>query len=264
MDSSARLPPPSGAERRQSALSGSQRVLAEPLNRYFRRLAGGDQRPVFFDIGRTCPQLDTVTAAYPAIRREIERVLALSTALPAYHELDPGQAKIAARTPRRWNVFLLEAFGRKPATNCRLCPETCAAIAAVPNVIQAFFSILEPGKIVPEHCGPFLGYLRYHLGLIVPARNPPEMVIKGIRHRWQEGRAALFDDSWPHAVQNLSDELRAVLIVDIRRPLPFLADVANRIATDVIGRYAYGRKVVRQAEAYAADAFGAQRLVAGV
>src|SRR4029453_17045489 len=102
----------------------------------------------------------------------------------------------------------------------------------VPNLIQAFFSILEPGKSIPEHEGPYRGYLRYHLGLRVPKDDPPKLVVNGRDYVWKEGEAVLFADSWPHSVVNHSAEIRAVLIVDIRRPLPAIPDRVNRFVTD--------------------------------
>jgi hypothetical protein len=42
-----------------------------------------------------------------------------------------------------------------------------------------------------------------------------------------------------------------VLIVDVRRPLPLLADLFNRFLTDVIARHTYGRAVARKAEDFA-------------
>ena len=45
---------------------------------------------------------------------------------------------------------------------------TCRVLEGVPNLLQAFFSVLDPGKSIPLHKGPYLGYLRYHLGLHSP------------------------------------------------------------------------------------------------
>ncbi len=50
---------------------------------------------------------------------------------------------------------------------------------------------------------------------------------------------------------NSCNELRAVLIVDVRRPLPVTANVVNKFVTDVVGRRFYGRPVARKAEAFA-------------
>jgi len=236
-------------------------IVKSAVNWYFGRYVDRDSRPTFFDIKSCYPALDEVTQAYPVIRREFERLLAAGNELPQYHELDSGERKISSTTPKRWNVFMLEIMGHKPAANVAACPETCRVLAGVPNMIQAFFSILDPGKSVPEHEGPYLGYLRYHLGVRVPAQNPPKLIVNGQDYVWKEGEAVLFDDSWPHSVVNTSDALRAVLIVDVRRPLPLFADLCNRFITDVIARHTYGRSVARKAEAFA-SARGAQRRAA--
>ena len=227
-------------------------VVKSAVNWYFGRYVDRASRPTFFDIKRDYPALDLVTQAYPIIRREFEQLLADAGELPQYHELDSGERKISTTTPKRWNVFMLEIMGHKPAANVARCPETCRVLACVPNMIQAFFSILEPGKSVPEHEGPYLGYLRYHLGLRVPTDNPPKLVVNGQDYVWKEGEAVLFDDSWPHSVVNSSVETRAVLIVDVRRPLPAAPDLLNRFMLDVVARHTYGRHVARKAERFAA------------
>ena len=62
----------------------------------------------------------------------------------------------------------------------------------------------------------------------------------------------LFDDSWPHSVENNSSETRAVLVVDVRRPMPALPGLVNRFVTNFIGRHTYGRKLARKADEFAA------------
>jgi aspartyl/asparaginyl beta-hydroxylase (cupin superfamily) len=237
-------------------------VFKSIANAFFGVFIGRRTRPTFFDIKKSYPGLDHVTRAYPAIRQEFDRLLAEWNELPQYHEIDPGERAISSTTPKRWNVFLLEIMGHRPAYNRACCPETCRALEQVPNMIQAFFSILDPGKSVPEHEGPYLGYLRYHLGVRVPAKEPPKLIVNSQDYVWAEGQAVLFDDSWPHSVVNTSNELRAVLIVDVRRPLPWLADLANRLIVDVIARHTYGRSLARKAEAFAAAYRERQRIAA--
>jgi aspartyl/asparaginyl beta-hydroxylase (cupin superfamily) len=226
-------------------------IFKSILNGYLGLHMDRAHRPTFFDIAETYPALDTVTRAYPAIRKEFDQLVAEGLTLPQYHEVDSGERAISSTTPKRWNVFMLECLGYRVALNCQRCPDTCRALDQVPNMIQAFFSILDPGKSVPTHEGPYLGYLRYHLGLRVPKNNPPKIVVNGQDYVWKEGEAVLFDDSWPHEVINHSNELRAVLIVDVRRPLPITADLVNGFVTNVVGRYAYGRPVARKAEQFA-------------
>ena len=90
------------------------------------------------------------------------------------------------------------------------------------------FSILEPGKHLPPHRGPYNGVLRLHLGLIVP--EPREQL--GIRvdneiYRWREGEAVIFDDAYEHEAWNGTPHTRVVLFVDFRKPLRFPANVLN-------------------------------------
>jgi aspartate beta-hydroxylase len=226
-------------------------IAKDVVNAYLDRYTGGAQRPTFFDLQETAPALAAVAAAYPSIRAEFDRLPVSPDALPQYHEVDPGEAKISNTTPKRWSVFMLEILGHRLEANRARCPETCRALDQVPNLIQAFFSILEPGKSIPEHEGPYRGYLRFHLALKVPNERPPKLVVNGQAYVWKEGEAVLFDDSWPHAVVNDSPGTRAVLIVDIRRPLPYAPDLFNRFITDVAARHTYGRKVARTAEHFA-------------
>src|SRR6516164_5858758 len=179
-------------------------IFKSALNWYLARHMDAPRRPVFLDIEKDYPGLASVTEAYPAIRAEFDRLLSEWQSLPEYHEIDPGEAKISATTTKKWSVFLLEILGHRPEANRACCPETCRVLDTVPGLIQAFFSILDPGKSIPEHEGPYLGYLRYHLGLSVPAKNPPKLFVKSQEYIWKPGEAVLFDDSWPHSVQNSS------------------------------------------------------------
>lgn len=222
--------------------------LKARLNRFLLRYVGGDRRPAFFDVNATYPALDHVTRAYPAIREECAQLLARRDQLPRYHEVDPGEQAISAADPdRHWYVFMLYVLGHKPAANRALCPATCAALARVPNLVQGFFSILDPGKRVPRHEGPYLGYLRYHLGLHVPQDNPPRLIVNSQEHVWKAGQAVMFDDSWPHEVINESREPRVVLIVDVLRPLPLVPALVNRLVMHGLARPTYGRSVARRA-----------------
>jgi aspartyl/asparaginyl beta-hydroxylase (cupin superfamily) len=237
-------------------------IFKSIANAFFGMFIGRRTRPTFFNIEKSYPGLDHVTRAYPAIRQEFDRLMNESNELPQYHEIDPGERAISSGTAKRWNVFMLEIMGHRPTQNRASCPETCRALAQVPNMIQAFFSILDPGKSVPEHEGPYLGYLRYHLGVRVPTQNPPKLIVNKQDYVWREGEAVLFDDSWPHSVVNRSDELRAVLIVDVRRPLPLAADLVNRLLVDVVGHHTYGRALARKAEQFASARLARQRIAA--
>jgi aspartyl/asparaginyl beta-hydroxylase (cupin superfamily) len=220
--------------------------IQNAVSNWFRRTAGGEQRPVMFDIDQTYPALRRLDRAYSDIRSELEEVLKNRDTLPAYHDLDPDQATISNVTPKEWKIFYLWAMGERAEPNATLCPKTSALLASIPNVFQAFFSILEPGKSIPEHEGPYCGYLRYHLGLKVPPDAPPRIRVRDQWYTWQEEQSVLFDDSWNHEVTNESVGERIVLIVDILRPMPLPQTVVNR-GVALAARYVYGRKVLRRA-----------------
>lgn len=226
-------------------------VFKSMLNRYYSRYIGGESRPVFLDVSTDFPALSAVTENFADIRREFDQLMQCQTELPQYHVIDPGEREISAdEAGRNWNVFMLEILGHKPSSNRARCPQTCRALSRVPNLLQAFFSILEPGKSIPEHEGPYLGYLRYHLALRVPAADPPHLVIRGEEYQWNEGEAVLFDDTWPHSVKNNSKSVRAVLVVDVMRPMPMMPALLNRFTSNVVARHTYGRSVARKVEQF--------------
>jgi aspartyl/asparaginyl beta-hydroxylase (cupin superfamily) len=217
------------------------------LNAFFDVATGGRRRPVVFDAAKICPALLELDRNYPVIRREVSALLAGKAAIPRYHDLDPVQRRVSAVVDpdKDWKVYYLYAMGEKPERNRARCPETSALLDRVPGLFQAFFSILDGGKSIPAHCGPYRGYLRYHLGVIVPRKDPPTIRIKDRYHTWAEGLSILFDDSWEHEVANKSDSERVILIVDVRRPMPLPFAAVNRIAEAVM-RLVYGKKILEK------------------
>jgi aspartate beta-hydroxylase/beta-hydroxylase len=175
-------------------------------------------------------------------------VLQSQTSLPEYHDVDPGEKAISSTTAKKWSVYMLYNQGHKPEANRALCPETARLLDGIPNLVQAFFSVLDPGKSIPLHEGPFYGYLRYHLALRVPRENPPSIFVNYQKYTWKEGEAVMFDDSWPHEVVNHSKEQRVVLIIDVMRRMPFMPSLVNRFVTGVIARHTYGKKVAQRVE----------------
>lgn len=230
----------------QSALESAQKSL----QRLFYREVGGEQRPVLFDVATTAPALALLQQNYAGIRKEVEALLRTGAKLPTYHDLDPNQELISAADEKTWKVFMLYAMGVKPRENRERCPLTSSLLDRVPNLFQAFFSILEAGKSVPAHNGPHLGYVRYHLGLIVPENNPPSIRIKDHIHTWREGNVVLFDDSWNHEVINHSSGDRVILLVDVLRPLPWHLHILNLLFSKGLVRWAYASGIVKNMERF--------------
>ena len=105
--------------------------------------------------------------------------------------------------------------------------------------------MLEPGKSIPAHHGPYRGYLRYHLGIKVPKESPPSIRLKDQIYHWEEKESVLFDDTWDHEVINKSNQERVVLIIDLLRPLPFLPNQINRFIANFLLKKVRIKKVLK-------------------
>jgi aspartyl/asparaginyl beta-hydroxylase (cupin superfamily) len=221
--------------------------LLVPLNKLYDLHTGGPRRPIFHDIATTRPELLELDRNFPVIREELLGVLPDKGSIPRYHEIDRMQYPISGRVDpaKDWKVYPLNIMGVKPRAYCERCPRTTALLDTIPGLFEAFFSILEAGKSIPPHEGPYRGYLRYHLGLVVPEHNPPSIRLRDQIYTWKEGESILFDDSWDHEVYNQCESDRVVLIVDIRRPMPQPFDAVNRVAQRIM-KPVYGRHILKK------------------
>ncbi len=190
-------------------------------------------------------ELLTLENNFAVIRQELENILPNRETIPRYHEIDPLQVQISGSDDSKaaCKVFLLYAMREKPEANRQKCPRTSELLDRIPNLFQASFSVLEGGKSVPAHRGPYRGYLRYHLALIVPQQNPPRMRVKDQWVSWREGEGFVFDDTWDHEVVNQSKDVRVVLMVDVLRPLGQIGDFVNRAIFHGL-KYTYVKRLV--------------------
>jgi len=177
-------------------------------------------------------------ANWEKIRAELDDVLKKRDALPSFHEISPDQARISVAD--NWKTFVFYGFGIRVDANCERCPETARLLDQLPDIENAWFSILSPGYHIPPHKGPTNGIIRIHLGLIVPRdrENCRIRVDNEILH-WDEGKCIVFDDYYDHEVWNDTDEQRVVLFFDVDRPMRPLGRLANRLMIALIKRSAY-------------------------
>lgn len=173
--------------------------------------------PPFADKDKHFPYSKTLEANWQAIRKELQSVLDSSTDIPDFHDVDKLQSRLSKAGGARWKTFLFCGYGSWIEENCVRCPKTTALLKAEPRITSALFSILEPGKRLPAHFGPFKGVWRYHLALIVPTGAPCYIVVGGQRYDWKEAEGTLFDDSFLHSAVNDCDSKRAVLFIDVLR-----------------------------------------------
>jgi ornithine lipid ester-linked acyl 2-hydroxylase len=162
------------------------------------------------------------------IRSELDRVLVRKAELPNVQDLMADAATLSRDAG--WKIFPLVAYGLRSQPNIDLCPHTWRIVQSIPGLTTAMFSILEPGRRIPPHRGPYNGVLRLHLGLIVPEpRERTAIRVGPERRHWQEGQALIFDDAYEHEAWNDTGGLRVVLFVDFEKPLRFPASVLNRL-----------------------------------
>jgi len=205
------------------------------LTRFFMRIVAWVERlnlalskvgnPPIYDKS-VFPWTRAIESDWRQIQTELDRVLTRKEELPGFHELATDVSTISK--DRGWKTFMLAGYGFRSENNINLCPQTWRICQRIPGLITVMFSILEPGKHLPAHRGPYNGVLRLHLGLIVP--EPREQLGIRVEHeiyRWREGEAVIFDDAYEHEAWNRTPHTRVVLFVDFRKPLHFPANLIN-------------------------------------
>ncbi len=162
-----------------------------------------------------------------AIRGELDELLKERESIPSFQDLSRDQMFLTDGND--WKTFFFYTYGHRAERNCERCPRTAELLRCIPGMTTAMFSILAPGKRIPEHRGVYKGVLRYHLGLAIPDPELCRIRVGSETRHWQEGRSLIFDDTHPHEVWNDSSNHRTVLFVDFLRPLPFPLSVMNRM-----------------------------------
>jgi aspartate beta-hydroxylase len=185
---------------------------------YDRRIIG----PPVLGLDPHFPAGQRFADAWRTIRDEAMAVAARLAEVPRFHEIMPEQTAISANDDRDWRMFIIKAYGVEVPENKARCPALAAIVATAPEVLSASISFMAPKKHIPAHRGPFRGVLRFYLGLSMPrlADGKPGAVLKVADrdYRLQEGEYMLWDDTFPHEVWNESDQVRAVLLLDVWRP----------------------------------------------
>ena len=118
-----------------------------------------------------------------------------------------------------WTRFYLTWYGKEMATAEQRCPRTMALLRGIPSLKAAMFASLPPGARLVRHRDPYAGSLRYHLGLATPNDAGCYIVVDGQRYHWKDGEAVMFDETFIHHAENMTQGQRVILFCDIERPL---------------------------------------------
>lgn len=170
--------------------------------------------------------IDVLEAQTDAIRAELQDLLDKGDeGFAPYVSMPPG-APLNKWSPLdnslAWGAYYLWKYGEPVERALKRCPRTAAALAAIPRADipgrapTAFFSILRPRTRIPPHTGVTNLRTIVHLPLIVPPGCG--FRVGGETRGWKLGEAFAFDDTIEHEAWNDSDELRAVLILDVWNP----------------------------------------------
>ena len=212
-----------GTERFARALDlllGKRQIyLQQPKYFYFPELP-----QIQFYERRDFPWAAALEAATPRILAELQTLLASGSGFEPYIRRVPDRPNFGnplLENPA-WSAAYLVRDGLEVATNAARCPDTMAALRAVPlcriagRTPAVLFSLLRPGTRIRPHHGFTNARLIGHLPLLVP--EDCALRVGNETRPWREGELAVFDDSMEHEAWNLSKELRVVLLFDIWRP----------------------------------------------
>jgi beta-hydroxylase len=134
-----------------------------------------------------------------------------------------------------WRAIYLKKMGKIQDDEVPFFPITTELLKDE-QIHNAIFSILDPGVEIPEHTGYYKGYLRYHLGVIIPEKTDKAYIMcGGEKYIWKQGEGILFDDLYLHYVKNPTQETRVVLYLDIKRKsTSFIMNTLNQIGLGLI------------------------------
>ncbi len=197
----------------------------EQVKAFEERMRSIDGQTRFFDLARF-PWVQDVEAHWREVRAECDGMFRALDLLPGYEDIQIESLELS--DDGRWKIVPFWAYGRALHDNLRRCPHTAAALALIPGLRSAMFSILLPGKVLPRHRGPYAGVLRHHLAVTVPEPALCGIEVGGDERAWVEGRSLVFDDTHMHRAWNHGSQTRVVLFTDFDRPLAPPLDAYNR------------------------------------
>ena len=231
---------PRFAEALDLLLGRAEVQLQQPTNFYYPQLP---QRPFF--AREDFAWVAGLEAAAPAIRAELEAVLADAAGLVPYVTAEPDRPakRHALMGDPRWSAFHLYRGGAPVPENAARCPATMAALAELPTpriegrAPIAMLSVLRAGTHIPAHNGMLNTRLICHLPLIVP--EGCRLRVGNETRAVERDRMMIFDDSIEHEAWNDGDATRVVLLFEIWRPE--LSDAEKAALTALFGAInAYG------------------------
>lgn len=199
------------------------------------------------------PGLAELEAGYADVRAECEALVRVRHRLVDVESL-AGKYTSGGIHSLAWKAFMFKSH-RFIAENCALAPRTAELLRGIPGLYTAFFSVLEGRQYITPHWGYWKGFLRYHLGVLIPNNNADrscwlrvnadprdnalhdrKLIERGEKYHWHEGEGVMFDDTFLHDANNGSDDVRVVLWLDLRRRMPAYLSALNTTLLEIAHR----------------------------
>lgn len=165
------------------------------------------------------PQSQKLESNYSNIRKEFLNYYKTNNPQCVYKQIPGFIIGRDGDANRCWRALYIKTSGKINNEIAKHFP-TLTPLLKEESIHNAFFSILDPRVEIPAHIGYSKSYIRYHLGVYVPAQDSdlkPYIVVGGIKYAWREGYGILFDDMYRHEVVNKANHVRVVLYIDIIR-----------------------------------------------
>lgn len=253
-----------------ASLSGEQKVaIKDAINNVFIRaeVRGLFPKAPAFESHYHAhyPSFRLLEDNHKIIRDECVKLLGIKEKLTDMEAMGGGYTAGGIHTAR-WKTFMFKS-GSFIEENCRLAPKTTELLRQIPNVYTIFFSVLDPHQHIPPHFGYYKGFLRYHLGVIIPQDNvdrrcwlrinadladnrlrDKSLIDRGETYYWKEGAGVMFDDTFLHDAANESDEVRVVMWMDVARRMPWYLHLFNKLVLFVIHQEGSVKRIRKNAK----------------
>eukprot|EP00746_Dinoflagellata_sp_MGD_P000926 gnl/MRDRNA2_/MRDRNA2_101722_c0_seq1.p1 gnl/MRDRNA2_/MRDRNA2_101722_c0~~gnl/MRDRNA2_/MRDRNA2_101722_c0_seq1.p1 ORF type:complete len:406 (+),score=69.24 gnl/MRDRNA2_/MRDRNA2_101722_c0_seq1:67-1284(+) len=153
---------------------------------------------------------------HPIFKAELEAII--NDPRDLYQQLmriDPSREHLA--TPGGWDTLRIVRYHHWFEVFCEAAPQTCALIRTRPEINKCKFMNVNYVRLNPgAHLKPHFGNgprLSAHLSIIAPEPLRAGMSVGDRDLFWLEGKAIIFDDTYPHMVSHWGTQPRYVMLV---------------------------------------------------
>ena len=190
-----------------------ENIIFNSLNGIISHIIPHKYRTPFLDWKQVIPEAKILIDNFEVIKKECNEIMKDYDSIPEFDKIDKNQSPLANFDSKKWKTFFFKFHGEYNNKNCNKCPQTANLLRKLP-IDLAMFSVLEKGKVLFPHRGPWKGILRLHLGITIP--REAKISVNNINYFWKEGELVLFDDTYLHYATNPNDR-RVILFMDIKR-----------------------------------------------